>query len=92
MPAASHVCVVGLAHIAVCWLRLGQVSQDARWRALAWIKHNQRTIGCDLVLRDALPSAVPIWGGSAAFGFDTQSAKHFADALMMDTAGDCHSA
>lgn len=92
MPAAAHVCVVGLAHMAVCWLRLGQVSQDPHWRepawrALAWIKRNQRTTGSDLVLRDALPSAVPIWGGSAAFSLDTLSAKHFADALMMDMVG-----
>jgi hypothetical protein len=37
--------------------------------------------------RDALPNAVLIWSGSAAFGFDTLSAKRCADALMIDMAG-----
>jgi len=92
MPAAAHVCLPGLAQLAGCWLRLAQVSQDAgwreaAWRALAWIKRNQRTLGKDLALRDALPSAVPIWNGPAAFRFDTLNAKHFADALMMDMVG-----
>lgn len=91
-PVASHVCVPGLAQLAVCWLRLAQGSpdagwRDAAWRAQAWIKRNQRTMGDDLALRDALPSAVPIWSGPAAFGFDTLSAKYFADALMMDMVG-----
>ncbi|MHB1213722.1 MAG: hypothetical protein ACYCY9_01940 [Thiobacillus sp.] len=92
MPAASYVCVAGLAQLAVCWLRLAQVTQDAgwrdpAWRALAWIKRNQRTTGCDPDLRAALPGAVPIWGGPAAFSIDALTAKHFANALMMDMVG-----
>jgi hypothetical protein len=92
MPAASHVCVVGLAQMAVCWLRLEQMTQDANWResawrALAWIKRNQRTTGSDLALRNAVPSALPIWRSPAAFGFDILGAKHFADALIMDMVG-----
>lgn len=92
MPAVPHVCVGGLAQLAVCFLRLAQLTQEAgwrdpAWRALAWIKRNQRTEGDDLALRDALPSAVPIWGGPTAFTFDTLSAKYFADALLMDMVG-----
>ena len=95
MPAADQACMQGLAQLAVCWLRLAQLNQaaqkarwhDAAWRALAWIKRNQRTTGDNLALRDALPSAVPIWRGPSAFRFDALSAKHFADALMMDMAG-----
>jgi hypothetical protein len=92
MPAASHVCVPGLAQLAGAWLRLAQLGQgahwrEAAWRALAWIKRCQHTAGDDLALRDALPSAVPIWRGPAAFRFDALGAKHFADALMMDMVG-----
>lgn len=92
MPAASHVCVGGLAQLAGCFLRLAQLTQDAgwrdpAWRALAWIKRSQRTEGDDLALRDALPSAVPIWAGPAAFSFDALNAKYFVDALMMDMVG-----
>jgi hypothetical protein len=91
-PAASHVCVTGLAQLAGCWLRLAQMRQDTglrepAWRALAWIKRNQRTVYSDQALRNALPSSVPIWGGPVAFSFDILNAKHFADALMMDMVG-----
>lgn len=92
MPAGSHVCATGLVQLAVCWLRLAQVEQDTRWRdaawrAQAWAKRNQRTVGDDLALRGALPSTVPIWAGPTAFSFETLAAKHFADALMMDMVG-----
>ncbi|MBI3431359.1 MAG: hypothetical protein HY018_03975 [Hydrogenophilales bacterium] len=91
-PAAAHACMPGLAQLAGVWLRLAQRGEDAHWhdaawRALAWIKRNQRTMGDDLALRDALPSAVPIWRGPAAFRFDAMSAKYFSDALMMDMVG-----
>jgi hypothetical protein len=91
-PAAVHACVPGLAKLAGAWLRLAQMGEgahwhDAAWRALAWIKRTQRTMGDDLALRDALPSAVPIWRGPDAFRFDAMSAKYFSDALMMDMVG-----
>lgn len=92
MPVASHVCVTGLAQLAGCWLRMAQIDQgngwrEPAWRALTWIKRNQRMTGNDLALRDAVPNAVPIWGGPDAFSFDTLNAKYFADALMMDMVG-----
>jgi hypothetical protein len=92
MPAASYVDLAGLTQLAACWLRQAQLTQeagwrDAAWRVLAWIKRNQRTDGDDLALRDALPGAVPIWAGPAAFSLDTLAAKHFADVLMMDMVG-----
>lgn len=91
-PGASHACIPGSAQAAAAWLRLAQLGEgadwrDAAWRTLAWLKRNQRTEGGQLALRDALPSAVPIWRGPAAFSFDTLGAKYFADALMMDMVG-----
>ncbi|NDP47634.1 MAG: hypothetical protein GZ085_04430 [Sulfuriferula multivorans] len=92
MPAASHVCMSGLAQLITCWVRLSQLESgatwnDAVWRALAWIKRNQRTESDDLATRDALPSTVPIWRGPDAFSFESMNAKYFADALMMDRVG-----
>jgi hypothetical protein len=92
MPVASYASVNGLAQLAVCWLRFARLSQDVgwrdpAWRALAWIKRNQRTTGSAPALRNALPGAVPIWGGPSAFSLDVMSAKHFSDALMMDMVG-----
>jgi hypothetical protein len=92
MPAGSHVCVTGLARLAGCWLHLAPMSQDDGWRgaawcASAWITRDQRSVRSDLGLRDALPSAVPIWGGPAEFSFEALNAKHFSDALRMDIVG-----
>lgn len=92
MPASGHACIAGLARLACVWLRLAQIEndpawRDAAWRALAWIKRNQRRSGDDLALRDALPSAAPIWGGRAPFRLDSLTLKYFADALMMDMVG-----
>lgn len=91
-PASGHACVAGLARLACVWLRLAQIEgdpawRDAAWRALAWIKRNQRRAGDDLALRDALPSTAPIWGGRAPFRLDSLTLKYFADALMMDMVG-----
>lgn len=57
------------------------------WRALAWTKRSQRTAGNALALRDALPNAVPIETGPAAFNLEILAAKYFADTVMMDMVG-----
>lgn len=91
-PASSHVCIAGLTRMSCVWMRLAQIEgaktwRDTAWRALAWIKRNQRTRGDDLAVRDALPSTAPIWAGPAAFQLDALTLKYFADALMMDMVG-----
>ena len=90
--AARHVCVKGLAQMAVCWLRLSQLEQNSEWRepawrALSWIKRNQRSASHEMTPGLVLPNSVPIWRGPNAFGFDTLNAKYFSDALMMDMMG-----
>ncbi len=95
MPSGGPISVAALTQLAAAWLRLSQLDhithkthwQEAALWALAWTKRSQRTKGHSLGLRDALPSAVPIWRGAAAFRFETRSTKHFADALMMDMVG-----
>jgi hypothetical protein len=95
MPSSSPINVAALTQLAAAWLRLSQLDhlthkthwQEAAWWALAWTKRCQHTKGHHLGLRDALPSAVPIWRGPSAFRFETRSTKHFADALMMDMVG-----
>lgn len=91
-PADDQACISSMAQLAIGWLRLAQLEhqsywRDAAWNALAWIKRNQRTATPHPALRDALPSAVPIWQGANAFHFTTISAKYFVDALMMDMVG-----
>lgn len=92
MPAGHQACVATMAQLAISWLRLARAEPqscwlDSAWTALSWIKRNQRTATPHPALRDALPSAVPIWQGTNAFHFTAISAKYFVDALMMDMVG-----
>ena len=86
----SAVCVSGVAQAAVLWLRLAQLGRGPRWRdagglAIAYVKRTQR-LGVDEfpAVRGAVPGAAPLWGACERFGYPTEAAKHFVDALVMD--------
>jgi hypothetical protein len=90
-PTASYACVTGVAQMALCWLRLAQISgdksyRDAAWRAIAYVKRTQRLEDDDHVVRGAIPGSSPIWGAYSRFEFPNWVAKFFADALIMDMA------
>jgi hypothetical protein len=90
-PTASYACVTGIAQMALCWLRLAQISgdkgyRDAAWRAIAYVKRTQRLEESDYVVRGAIPGSAPIWGAYSRFEFPNWAAKFFADALIMDMA------
>ena len=90
-PTASYACVTGIAQMALCWLRLAQISgdkdyRDAAWRAIAYVKRTQRLVDDDHVVRGAIPGSAPIWGAYSRFEFPNWAAKFFADALIMDMA------
>ncbi|MGA7180305.1 MAG: prenyltransferase/squalene oxidase repeat-containing protein [Thiobacillaceae bacterium] len=91
MPTASYACVTGVAQMALCWLRLFQItgSQDYReaaGKAIAYAKRTQRVEEDDDIVRGAIPGSAPIWGAYSRFEFPNWAAKFFADALMMDMA------
>lgn len=91
MPTASYACVTGVAQMALCWLRLFQItgSQDYREAAgkgIAYVKRTQRVEENDDIVRGAIPGSAPIWGAYSRFEFPNWAAKFFADALMMDMA------
>lgn len=90
-PAASYACVTGIAQMALCWLRLAQITKDksyrdAAWRAIAYVKRTQRLEEADPVVRGGIPGSAPVWGAYSRFEFPNWAAKFFADALMMDMA------
>ena len=90
-PTASYACVTGIAQMALCWLRLAQISGDksyreAAWRAIAYVKRTQRLDEDDVIVRGAIPGSAPIWGAYSRFEFPNWAAKFFADALIMDVA------
>lgn len=90
-PSASYACVTGVAQMALCWLRLAQISGEARYRdaarrAIDYVKRTQRLEEGDVVVRGAIPGSVPIWGAYSRFEFPNWASKFFADALIMDMA------
>jgi len=90
-PTANYACVTGIAQMALCWLRLAQISgdksyRDAAGRALAYVKHTQQLDSEDAVVRGAIPGSAPIWGAYSRFEFPNWAAKFFADALLMEIA------
>ena len=89
VPTANYACVTGIAQMALCWLRLAQVSEDSAFRsaatrAIAYVKCTQRQSDADPIVRGAIPGSVPIWGDYSRFEFPNWAAKFFADALMME--------
>lgn len=91
MPTASYACVTGVAQMALCWLRLAQITGDksireAAWKAIGYVKRTQRLEEGDEIVRGAIPGSAPIWGAYSRFEFPNWAAKFFADALMMDMA------
>ncbi|MDP2253335.1 MAG: terpene cyclase/mutase family protein [Thiobacillus sp.] len=90
-PTASYACVTGVAQMALCWLRLAQITgdksyRDAAGRAIAYVKRTQRLEEDDAIVRGAIPGSAPIWGAYSRFEFPNWAAKFFADALIMDMA------
>lgn len=85
----SYACVTGVAQMALCWLRLAQITGDdsfraAARRAIGYVKRTQRLDDEDEVVRGAIPGSAPIWGAYSRFEFPNWAAKFFADALIMD--------
>ncbi|MFU2485961.1 hypothetical protein [Thauera sp. WH-1] len=85
----SYACVTGVAQMALCWLRLAQLTGDERFRSAAqraidYVKRTQRLDDEDEVVRGAIPGSAPIWGAYSRFEFPNWAAKFFADALIMD--------
>ncbi len=88
-PTAGYACVTGIAQMALCWMRLAQITGDASLRdpaqrAIAYVKHTQRVQSGPDELRGAVPGSAPIWGAYSRFEFPNWAAKFFADALLMD--------
>lgn len=86
---AGYACVTGVAQMALCWLRLAQITADedyrqAARRAISYVKRTQRLDDEDEVVRGAIPGSAPIWGAYSRFEFPNWAAKFFADALIMD--------
>jgi hypothetical protein len=89
VATASYACVTGVAQMAICWLRLFQITgssdyREAAAKAITFVKRTQRIEDNDDIVRGAIPGSAPMWGAYSRFEFPNWAAKFFADALMMD--------
>ncbi len=87
-PRASYSCVTGNAQMAIVWLHLRRMANDARFSRAArsildQVKATQSLSSSNKGIRGALPGSVPFWGSYNPFSYPNWAAKFFADALLL---------
>ncbi|WP_157971728.1 prenyltransferase/squalene oxidase repeat-containing protein [Halorussus litoreus] len=90
---SSYYCLTGNAQAAVIWLRLAELTGDARYRSAAereveFLKTVHRIADSDSPpVRGGLAGSRPIWGPYQRLRYPNWAAKFFADALLGLEAG-----
>ena len=84
----SFSCLTGNAQIAIIWLRLFQIYNDARFlnsalKILDLLKGHQNIKIRNEGIRGAIGGSYPIWGDYMTYAFPNWAVKFFADALMI---------
>ncbi|MEZ5815884.1 MAG: hypothetical protein R3D44_02250 [Hyphomicrobiaceae bacterium] len=86
-PLASHICLTGYAQLAIVLYRLGAITGEATYRAmadrlLADVAARQ-TLGEDGPWHGGIPGSFPIWGRYAPLQYPNWATKFFIDALLV---------
>lgn len=86
-PAARYSCLTGLAQLGGVWLRLHQLTDDARFlnaglKAVDLAAAHQEDLPWEPV-RGALPGSFPIYGRYAPLQYPNWATKFLADSLML---------
>ena len=84
---AAWSCVTGQAQMANNWLRLHEMTGDARWiapaaRSLAFVKRTQDRGAAADGVRGGIPGSWPAGGEYGRYEMLSWAAKFFADGLM----------
>lgn len=84
---AGHECLTGTVQLGGVWLRLFQLTDDARYlnaglKAIDLAAARQERTPWDAV-RGALPGSFPVWGRYAPLQYPNWATKFLADALML---------
>jgi len=85
--ASDYVCLTGTAQLGGVWLRLYQLTDDARYlnsglKAVEQAAKRQEWVGWRTV-RGALAGSFPVWGRYAPLQYPNWATKFLADALML---------
>jgi hypothetical protein len=86
-PAARHVCLTGSVQLGGVWLRLHQLTGDARFlsaglKAIDQAASHQERRG-PAAVRGALAGSFPVWGRYAPLQYPNWATKFMADSLML---------
>ena len=87
--AVQWSCLTGEAQMVNNWIRLGQITGDARWfepleRVLTFVKRTQNRTSADPGLRGGIKGSAPMSGGYGQYEILNWATKYFADALIRD--------
>ncbi|MFH1893551.1 MAG: hypothetical protein ABIK83_12825 [Candidatus Zixiibacteriota bacterium] len=87
-PGAEYSCLTGNCQIAIIWLKLFELTEDARFlnAALKIIDHVKATQSLDSSnpgIRGGIAGSFPIQGGYSPYSYPNWPPKFFADALIL---------
>jgi hypothetical protein len=90
-PARSPSCLVGNAQMAIIWLKVYQLTQDARFlngalKMLDQVKQTQDLSSGNAGIHGGVAGSYPVWGPYLRLAYPNWAAKFFADALMLQEA------
>ena len=88
---SSSSCLVGNAQLAIIWLKVYQLTQDARFlnaalKMLDQVKQTQDLSSPNAGIRGGVAGSYPVWGLYLRLAYPNWAAKFFADALMLQDA------
>jgi hypothetical protein len=87
-PKASFTCLTGDAQLAIVWIRIYQMNQDARFlngaiKMIDQIKELQNLNSKNNGIKGGIRGSYPVWGNYMPYSYPNWAAKFFADAIML---------
>jgi len=85
----TYSCLTGNAQTAINWLRLYELTRDARFLNSAlklndYVKSTQDLKNNNPGTRGGIKGSQPVWGRYISYSYPNWAAKFFADALMLE--------
>lgn len=84
----NYSCLTGNVQIAIIWLKLYKINNDARFlnaalKIIDQVKTTQLLDNRNLAIRGGIAGSYPVWGKYWRFSYLNWSTKFFADAIML---------
>lgn len=91
-PAARWSCLTGDAQTSIVWLRLGEITREARYldaarRMNRYLMSTQDLRAPDPGVRGGIKGSYPLYAEYGAYEFLNWAAKFFSDALLLEAHG-----